>query len=387
MLLYSLTTLNVIKELDMIKSPELPGGGDFYGVDPHTGYLCGGHIQTNPGDDNVWEYVYDPVTETYVTINDNFGAAAGTDLLADDAAYTFLRHPTSGLQAVVSTDTVSVRVHSFPGLVYQTRWDVTHPTQAGWAKATVVDAPTDTAYLLTNRTSTSVEVFRLTIDVAGTVTRTSIGTYGESDFPAAVTTILNLSDRPIPHYDAATDSLTIEHNTDPGFVSYVLNYGVTTQEVNWVTEVDWAGNSFGWPRYYTRLAGGYWGFYGSTGFTYTVVNLVTGVAENRWGHELFIAFNSAFWDDTTDTFYAMSPSATFHKMLKTKYVTVTIAPGTLELFLSLPFPIEAGDLFTLYPGCDKSRITCAAVFDNVTKMLGAPDVPGQDALFSYPDVK
>jgi hypothetical protein len=74
-------------------------------------------------------------------------------------------------------------------------------------------------------------------------------------------------------------------------------------------------------------------------------------------------------------------------MIKTRYVTVTIAPGTLELFLSLPFPVEAGDLFTLSPGCDKARVTCAAIFDNVTKMLAAPDVPGQDALFSYPDVK
>jgi hypothetical protein len=66
---------------------------------------------------------------------------------------------------------------------------------------------------------------------------------------------------------------------------------------------------------------------------------------------------------------------------------VTIAPGTIELFLSLPFPIEAGDLFTLYPGCDKARVTCAAIFDNITKMLAAPDVPGQDALYTYPDVK
>ena len=59
----------------------------------------------------------------------------------------------------------------------------------------------------------------------------------------------------------------------------------------------------------------------------------------------------------------------------------------IELFLSLPHNIKAGDLFCVYPGCDKSRISCAAIFDNITNIFAAPDVPGQDDLLKYPDQK
>ena len=59
----------------------------------------------------------------------------------------------------------------------------------------------------------------------------------------------------------------------------------------------------------------------------------------------------------------------------------------IELFLSLPYPIEQGDLFTIYPGCDKSRVGCAVLFNNVINFFGTPDVPGEDELFRYPDAK
>jgi hypothetical protein len=337
---------------------------------------------------NIWEYVYDPITKTYITINDNFGNATSTDLPREDVGYAFLTHPTSGLQAVLSGTVTDTRAHSFPSLAHQTTWSVTHPTQAGWVKADDILTPTDTAYGFFNRTTTSVEIFKYTIDIAGTVSRVSIGTFTTADFPPSVSTIAQLSDRPIPHYDAATDSITAQFNTQPGFVHYVVNYDVTGETVNWVTEVNWTSNNFGYPRQYALLDGGYWAFFGNGGLIYTLVNLVTGDAEDRWSGSNFAKDNSAFWDDRSDTMFAISDDNVVEQFLiKTQYVAVTIAPGTLELFLSLPFPIEAGDLFTLYPGCDKSRITCAAIFDNVTKMLGAPDVPGQDALFSYPDVK
>lgn len=63
------------------------------------------------------------------------------------------------------------------------------------------------------------------------------------------------------------------------------------------------------------------------------------------------------------------------------------ATGQLELFLSMPHPIEPGDLFTVYPGCDKSRICCAVFFDNIENMFATPDIPGEDELFRYPDAK
>lgn len=59
--------------------------------------------------------------------------------------------------------------------------------------------------------------------------------------------------------------------------------------------------------------------------------------------------------------------------------------NTIELFLSLPSNIKTGDLFTIYPGCDKSRICCSVFFDNIENFFGTPDVPGEDELFRYPD--
>lgn len=59
----------------------------------------------------------------------------------------------------------------------------------------------------------------------------------------------------------------------------------------------------------------------------------------------------------------------------------------VELFLSLPANISAGDYFSIYPGCDKSRISCAAIFRNIKNIFATPDVPGQDELFRYPDSK
>ena len=59
----------------------------------------------------------------------------------------------------------------------------------------------------------------------------------------------------------------------------------------------------------------------------------------------------------------------------------------IELFLSMPNPIKAGDYLSVYPGCDKSRISCAAIFGNIENFFGTPDVPGQDELFRYPDSK
>ena len=59
----------------------------------------------------------------------------------------------------------------------------------------------------------------------------------------------------------------------------------------------------------------------------------------------------------------------------------------LELFLSMPNIVKPGDYLSVYPGCDKSRICCAGIFDNIENMFATPDVPGQDELFRYPDSK
>ena len=54
------------------------------------------------------------------------------------------------------------------------------------------------------------------------------------------------------------------------------------------------------------------------------------------------------------------------------------ATGVLELQLAMPYDIEVGDEFTITPGCDKTKATCIATFDNVVNFRGFSFVPGQD---------
>jgi uncharacterized phage protein (TIGR02218 family) len=51
------------------------------------------------------------------------------------------------------------------------------------------------------------------------------------------------------------------------------------------------------------------------------------------------------------------------------------ATGTLSLFLPALYPTQAGDAFTIRPGCDKSFATCQAKFDNGVNFRGFPHVP------------
>jgi uncharacterized phage protein (TIGR02218 family) len=63
------------------------------------------------------------------------------------------------------------------------------------------------------------------------------------------------------------------------------------------------------------------------------------------------------------------------------------AAGMLSLFLPALYPVQAGDAFTIRPGCDKSFATCHAKFDNTANFRGFPHVPGTDQVLSYPDAQ
>jgi uncharacterized phage protein (TIGR02218 family) len=58
------------------------------------------------------------------------------------------------------------------------------------------------------------------------------------------------------------------------------------------------------------------------------------------------------------------------------------SPGTLETQLPMPYDIAPGDTFTIVPGCDKSKATCIAKFNNVLNFRGFSFVPGPDEAFS-----
>lgn len=62
------------------------------------------------------------------------------------------------------------------------------------------------------------------------------------------------------------------------------------------------------------------------------------------------------------------------------------ASGLVTLWAPPPYLPEAGDSFTLRPGCDKTPETCKA-YANYLNFGGFPDLPGTDAIADTPDAK
>lgn len=54
------------------------------------------------------------------------------------------------------------------------------------------------------------------------------------------------------------------------------------------------------------------------------------------------------------------------------------AGGVFALQLALPFDLAVSDTFTVVPGCDKTKATCIAKFNNVLNFRGFSFVPGPD---------
>lgn len=61
------------------------------------------------------------------------------------------------------------------------------------------------------------------------------------------------------------------------------------------------------------------------------------------------------------------------------------AGGEIELQLSTPYAIQAGDTFSIVEGCNKLVETCRDTFDNLPNFGGFPFIPGDDDLFATPD--
>jgi uncharacterized phage protein (TIGR02218 family) len=57
---------------------------------------------------------------------------------------------------------------------------------------------------------------------------------------------------------------------------------------------------------------------------------------------------------------------------------------TRVTLLEVPIlPIQAGDLFAIRAGCDKTAATCKSKFSNFVNFRGFPHIPGNDAIFRY----
>ncbi len=59
------------------------------------------------------------------------------------------------------------------------------------------------------------------------------------------------------------------------------------------------------------------------------------------------------------------------------------ATGTFTTILPFPFVIANADAFSVYAGCDKSKATCIAKFNNVINFRGFDFIPGQDQVTKF----
>lgn len=63
------------------------------------------------------------------------------------------------------------------------------------------------------------------------------------------------------------------------------------------------------------------------------------------------------------------------------------ANGNLALHLPMPFDIEVGDTFTVYPGCRKVQEDCKNKFNNFNNFGGFPHIPGTDKALETPNAQ
>ena len=54
--------------------------------------------------------------------------------------------------------------------------------------------------------------------------------------------------------------------------------------------------------------------------------------------------------------------------------------NTFEFALRLPYPPQAGDVFKVYPGCNKRQDTCKNKFNNIVHFRGFPYIPSADTV-------
>jgi uncharacterized phage protein (TIGR02218 family) len=54
--------------------------------------------------------------------------------------------------------------------------------------------------------------------------------------------------------------------------------------------------------------------------------------------------------------------------------------GQFEIVEPLPYPVQIGDAYEAYPGCDKTPLTCRDTYNNLVNFRGDPFIPGMDKL-------
>ncbi len=376
LMVWDLASLSVTKEIDLTLTGPLGGGFEFFGLDPDTGYLVG--VLQGTGPDTHHQYVFDPVTETVITLIENFSTPSQW-LYRFDTVYAFLKHA-GGDSSVISFTTTDVRVSSMPALVTKNDFSKSGH-QVGWIHA----SKPGEAYGF-YRNSTQMLVQKYVIQVGGTVTETQVGIInnwevGPGDFR-------NTSNRPRPIYDPVNDSIHfhVEMTGDGGGQGRSIGWS-EAEGVIYSTFLPFSGNQSAMSQSYNVIGtSGILCFDIETFDRVFCIDTLTGELTVR---SLTIATaGNTVWNGDDNALYNFNDDGlSFGIMEVRKPLVEGTRLGTIELYLSMPFAVESGDLFSIYPGCDKTRISCAVIFDNVKNMFATPDVPGSDAVLAVPDAK
>jgi uncharacterized phage protein (TIGR02218 family) len=69
--------------------------------------------------------------------------------------------------------------------------------------------------------------------------------------------------------------------------------------------------------------------------------------------------------------------------LKMEVKNYTSSSKQFELHQAMPYPIQIGDTYTVYRGCDKSLSACKNIFNNVINFRGEPYLPGVDQVMQF----
>lgn len=113
----------------------------------------------------------------------------------------------------------------------------------------------------------------------------------------------------------------------------------------------------------------------------------TGTVSSVTNSGLFVATigtsQPAGWWDGGEITWTLGNNAGRKSEVKTATIGTT---PTIQLHLPMLRAVQVGDTFTLSPGCDHSRTTCATKFSNGSRFVGEPDLPGLDKMLQRGDL-
>lgn len=65
----------------------------------------------------------------------------------------------------------------------------------------------------------------------------------------------------------------------------------------------------------------------------------------------------------------------------------SVSGSTISIIFDTVKDIQVGDTFDMFPGCDKTPVTCQGTYGNIVRFRGFPFIPHPDIALRYPDAR